>query len=233
MSPSAPGANSALTSALKELSKLRRPHKMVMKEDPLNVIITGVGGQGNILASAILASTAVQDGLNVSVGETYGASQRGGAVTSHIRLYEKDQCGPLIPEGRAHLILGFEPVECLRSLGVFGNQNTNVIVNPKPIYPVDVLSGEATYPNVEEVLRAIKELVDKVYVVEAAKIAMEAENVVLQNIVMAGCLIGSEFTPLTVESAKDVITEVFANKTEAYLKAFELGVQEIRKTEPL
>jgi len=206
---------------------------MVMKQNPLNIIITGVGGQGNILASAILASTAVQDGLNVSVGETYGASQRGGAVTSHVRLYEKDQCGPLIPEGKAHLILGFEPVECLRSIGVFGNQDTKVIVNPKPVYPVDVLSGEATYPRVEEVLRATKELVDKVYVVEAAKIAMEAGNVVLQNIVMAGCLIGLELTPLTTESAKDVIKEIFPNKTESYLKAFELGVREVRKAKPL
>ena len=206
---------------------------MVMKEDPLNIIITGVGGQGNILASAILASTAVQDGLNVSVGETYGASQRGGAVMSHVRLYGKAQCGPLIPEGKAHLILGFEPVECLRSIGVFGNQNTKVIVNPRPVYPVDVLSGEATYPSIEEVLRAIKELVDVVNVVEATKIAMEAGNVVLQNIVMAGCLIGSDFTPLRSETAKDVIKEFFPNKTETYLKAFELGVQEVRKTKPL
>lgn len=206
---------------------------MVMKQDPLNIIITGVGGQGNIVASAILASTAVQDGLDVSVGETYGASQRGGAVMSHVRLYEKDQCGPLIPEGKAHLILGFEPVECLRTIGVFGNQDTNVIVNPKPVYPVDVLSGDATYPKVEEVLRAIKELVDKVYVVEAAKIATEAGNIVLQNIVMAGCLIGSELSPLTAESAKAVIKEIFPAKAESYLKAFELGVQEVRKAKPL
>lgn len=206
---------------------------MVMKQDPLNIIITGVGGQGNIVASAILASTAVQDGLDVSVGETYGASQRGGAVMSHVRLYEKDQCGPLIPEGKAHLILGFEPVECLRTIGVFGNQDTNVIVNPKPVYPVEVLSGDATYPKVEEVLRAIKELVDKVYVVEAAKIATEAGNIVLQNIVMAGCLIGSELSPLTAESAKAVIKEIFPAKAESYLKAFELGVQEVRKAKPL
>lgn len=206
---------------------------MVMKQDPLNIIITGVGGQGNIVASAILASTAVQDGLDVSVGETYGASQRGGAVMSHVRLYEKDQCGPLIPEGKAHLILGFEPVECLRTIGVFGNQDTNVIVNPKPVYPVEVLSGDATYPKAEEVLRAIKELVDKVYVVEAAKIATEAGNIVLQNIVMAGCLIGSELSPLTAESAKAVIKEIFPAKAESYLKAFELGVQEVRKAKPL
>lgn len=206
---------------------------MVIKQDPFNIIITGVGGQGNIVASAILASTAVQDGLDVSVGETYGASQRGGAVMSHVRLYEKDQCGPLIPEGKAHLILGFEPVECLRSIGVFGNQETNVIVNPRPVYPVDVLSGEATYPKVEEVLRAIKELVDKVYVVEAAKMATEAGNIVLQNIVMAGCLIGSELSPLTAESAKAVIKEIFPAKAESYLKAFELGVQEVRKAKPL
>jgi len=206
---------------------------MSTKEDPLNIIVTGVGGQGNILASLIIASTAVQDGLSVSVGETYGASQRGGAVMSHIRLFEKNQCGPLIPEGKAHLILGFEPVECLRTIGVFGNQGTKVIVNPRLIYPVDVLSGEAKYPSIDEVLNAIKELADSLYVVEAVKLALEAKDAILQNIVMVGCLVGSEFTPLKNETARAVIKEIFLKKSGRYLAAFELGAKEIKKTKPL
>jgi len=206
---------------------------MSLREDPLNIIVTGVGGQGNILASLIIASTAVQDGVSVSVGETYGASQRGGAVMSHIRLFEKRQYGPLIPEGKAHIILGFEPVECLRTIGGFGNQGTKVIVNPRPIYSVDVLSGEAKYPSIDEVLNAIKELADNVYVVQAVKLALEAEDAILQNIVMIGCLIGSEFTPLKNETARGVIKEIFLSKSERYLAAFELGAKEIKKTKPL
>jgi len=207
---------------------------MKMKEDPLNIIITGVGGQGNIQASFIIASTAVQNGLFVSVGETYGASQRGGVVMSHIRLSEETQYGPLIPKGKAHVILGFEPVESLRTIGDFGNKETKAIVNPRPVYPIDVLSGEATYPATNEVLKAIKDLVYSVHVVEATELAKEAGDTLMQNIVMVGCLVASGFTPLKVETVRGVIKEIFAGKNpEANLKAFELGTKEMRRIKPL
>ena len=207
---------------------------MKMKEDPLNIIITGVGGQGNVLASRIIASAAVQDGLYVSVGETYGATQRGGAVMSHVRLSEETQYGPLMPKGKSHIILGFEPVESLRTIGDFGNKKTRVIVNPRPIYPIDVLSGASKYPAVEDVLKAIKELVSSVQVVEATELAKEAGDTLMQNIVMVGCLVGSGFAPLKIETVREIIKEIFAEKNlEANLKAFELGMKEIRRTKPL
>jgi len=207
---------------------------MKIKEDPLNIIITGVGGQGNIQASFIIASTAVLNGLFVSVGETYGASQRGGVVMSHVRLSEETQYGPLIPKGKAHVILGFEPVESLRTIGDFGNKETKVIVNPRPVYPIDVLSGEATYPATNEVLKAIKDLVYSVHVVEATELAKEAGDTLMQNIVMVGCLVASGFTPLKVETVRGVIKEIFAGKNpEANLKAFELGMKEMERTKPL
>jgi indolepyruvate ferredoxin oxidoreductase beta subunit len=205
-----------------------------MKEDPLNIIITGVGGQGNIQASLIIASAAVRDGLYVSVGETYGASQRGGIVMSHVRLSEETQYGPLIPKGKAHIILGFEPVESLRTIGDFGNKETRAIINPRPIYPVDVLSGESTYPSINDIFGAIKELVYSVHVIEATELAKEAGDTLMQNIVMVGCLLASDFTPLKIETAMEVIKEIFAERNlEMNLKAFELGVKEIIKTKPL
>jgi len=204
------------------------------KEDPLNIIITGVGGQGNVVASQIFASAAVRDGFYVSVGETYGAAQRGGAVMSHVRLSEKTQYGPLTPEGRAHIILGFEPVESLRTIGSFGNEKTKVIVNPRPVYPIDVLSGASKYPAVEEVLKAIKELVHSVHVVEATELAKKAGDPIMQNVVMVGCLAGSGFTLVKIETLREIIKETFAKRRpEANLKAFELGLKEIRRTKPL
>jgi len=203
-------------------------------ESLLNIIITGVGGQGNVIASQIFASAAVRDGFYVSVGETYGAAQRGGAVMSHVRLSEETQYGPLIPEGRAHIILGFEPVESLRTVGSFGNEKTKVIVNPRPVYPIDVLSGALKYPAAEDVLKAMKELVYSVHVVEATELSKRAGDPIMQNVVMVGCLVGSGFTPVKVETLREVIKETFANRRpEANLKAFELGVKEIRKTKPL
>jgi indolepyruvate ferredoxin oxidoreductase beta subunit len=204
------------------------------KEGLLNIIITGVGGQGNVVASQIFASAAVRDGFYVSVGETYGAAQRGGAVMSHVRLSEETQYGPLTPKGRAHIILGFEPVECLRTIGSFGNEKTKAIVNPRPVYSIDVLSGASKYPAVKEVLKAIKELVHSVHMVEATELAKKAGDPIMQNVVMVGCLAGSGFTPVKVETLREVIRETFAKRRpEANLKAFELGLKEIKRTKPL
>lgn len=204
------------------------------KEELLNIIITGVGGQGNVVASQIFASAAVRDGFYVSVGETYGAAQRGGAVMSHVRLSKETQYGPLIPEGRAHIILGFEPVESLRTVGGFGNKKTKVIMNSRPVYPIDVLSGATKYPAVEEVLKAIKELVCSVHVVEATELAKRAGDPIMQNVVMVGCLAGSGFTPVKVETLREVVKEIFAKRRpEANLKAFELGLREIKRAKPL
>ena len=153
---------------------------------------------------------------------------------SHVRLSEETQYGPLMPKGKAYIILGFEPVESLRTIGDFGNKKTKVIVNPRPIYPIDVLSGASKYPAVKDVLKAIKELVYSVQVVEATELAKEAGDTLMQNIVMVGCLVGSGFTPLGIETVREIIKEIFAEKNvESNLKAFELGMKEIRRTKPL
>jgi len=205
----------------------------MLMEEPLNIVITGVGGQGNVVASQIFASAAVKDGFYVSVGETYGASQRGGSVMSHVRLSKKTQYGPLMPQGRAHIILGFEPTECLRTVTSFGNKETRVIVNPRPIYPTDVLLGTSQYPAIDDILRAIKDLTHSMHVVEATELAKEAGAPIMQNIVMIGCLAGSEFTPVRTSTLQEVIRETFAKRhLKANLKALELGVKEIKRTSP-
>ncbi|MDH5636697.1 MAG: 2-oxoacid:acceptor oxidoreductase family protein, partial [Candidatus Bathyarchaeota archaeon] len=97
-----------------------------------------------------------------------------------------------------------------------------------------VLSGASKYPAVEEVLKAIKELVHSVHVVEATELAKKAGDPIMQNVVMVGCLAGSGFTPVKVETFREVIKETFAKKRpEANLEAFELGLREIRRTKPL
>ena len=81
-----------------------------LKFDPLNIVICGIGGQGNVLASEVLGSAMSEMGYSVAVGETYGASQRGGSVMSHVRVSESREMSVLIPSGRAHIIIGFEPL---------------------------------------------------------------------------------------------------------------------------
>ena len=85
-------------------------------KDPLNVVIAGVGGQGNIVISELIGIGLVRRGYFVTVGETFGASQRGGAVMSHLRISTETRYGPLIPLGGADIVMGMEPVEALRVL---------------------------------------------------------------------------------------------------------------------
>ena len=196
---------------------------MTLEKDPLNLIIAGVGGQGNILASQIVATAGMKEGLYVTVGETYGASQRGGPVMSHIRFSARAQCGPLIPEGEADIIVGLEPIEALRIIGDFGNPKTRVIVSPSPIYPIWVLSGQAKYPPVEEVLQKLGELVAEVRVVKAIQ---EGETGLAANVVIVGALAGSGMLPIAVKYFEESIKEIVAPKDlDLNLQAFRKGVE--------
>jgi indolepyruvate ferredoxin oxidoreductase beta subunit len=196
---------------------------MALEKDPLNLIITGVGGQGNVLASQIVASAGIKEGLYVTVGETYGASQRGGPVMSHVRFSSKTQCSPLISEGQADIVVGLEPVEALRVMAEFGNPKTKVIVSPRPIYPPWVLAGQAKYPPLEEILEALEELADAVQV---ARVSEDGETPIGMNVFMMGALAASNLVPIPVESYEEAMTDIMAPKDlEKNLQTFRKGIQ--------
>ena len=196
---------------------------MTLEKDPLNLIITGVGGQGNVLASHIVASAGIKEELYVTVGETYGASQRGGAVMSHVRFSSQAQCSPLISEGQADIVVGLEPVEALRVMAEFGNPKTRVIVSPRPIYPIWVLSGQAKYPPIEEILGKLKDLADRVQVVDVSE---DGEALVGTNVLMIGALAASGLLPIPIESFEEAMREILAPKDlEMNFQTFKKGMQ--------
>ncbi|HUT52089.1 MAG TPA: indolepyruvate oxidoreductase subunit beta [bacterium] len=209
---------------------------MTISKDPINLIITGVGGQGNILASQLTATAAIAEGYYTSIGETYGASQRGGSVMSHVRFSKEFQYGPLIPSGQADVILGFEPLETLRVLVDYGHDGTEVIMNPRPNYPISVLSGQAKYPPLEDMMARIKELARSAKVIHATELAKELGTLVAMNVIMVGALAGSELLPVPVASFKKAVSEIFDDsekKREFNLKALELGMRGFREAEAL
>jgi indolepyruvate ferredoxin oxidoreductase beta subunit len=128
----------------------------------------------------------VSQGYVITIGETYGASQRGGAVMSHLRISTKDQFSPLIPEGQCDLLVSLEPVEGLRILDTYGNPRVMTLLNIRPIQPIDVISGNATYPEVSKVISKIKELSRRVWTLNATDRLRWAIH--LSNIVMLGAL---------------------------------------------
>ncbi len=194
--------------------------------DRLNVVIAGVGGQGNVVASEILATALSRAGYRVSVGETFGASQRGGSVMSHVRASRAATPGPLIPKGLVDIVLGFEPLESLRVLTDYGRGTTRVVVNPRPVYPLGVQRGEATYPPTETLLDALRELAADVLPVEGTELARRAGDVKAQNIAMLGALAGSGWLPILGATFDPVLTERFGEDLlRLNREAFRLGLE--------
>lgn len=195
------------------------------RKDPLNLIIAGVGGQGNVLISRLIGQAMVGDGYKVTIGETFGASQRGGSVTSHVRISKDHQYGPLIPEGRADIILGLEPMETLRHLGLCGSPSTYVITNTRPIYPMCVTTGEAEYPTLDSIRQGINELSKKAWYLNASEIALNLGAALLTNIVMVGVLAGLKIMALKPDMFEHQLEAIFEEEKRALnLQAFRTGL---------
>ena len=200
------------------------------EKDPLNVIVTGVGGQGNVLISQLIGRALVKGGYHVTIGETYGASQRGGAVMSHLRVSRQEQYGPLIPEGQADVILGLEPVETLRVVAQYGNPRVVVIANSRPVYTMAANTGMAAYPSTQEIAETLDELSRTAWVINATEMALELGASILTNIVMAGALVGSQALPLRQEALEAELRESLpSDKLDLNLQAVRKGLEEAKR----
>lgn len=191
---------------------------------PLNLIITGVGGQGNVLASQIIGEAVVKKGFRVTIGETFGLSQRGGAVMSHVRISKHKNCGPLIPPNKAHIVIGLEPLETLRVLSEYGNRDALFLVNSRPIYPLNVIAGEVEYPDAGWIKGTLLKSVKKLYWIDGTAKAIELGGPIMLNMIMLGALCRLKNFPVTVEDLKGVIKNIFPDsKLKANYGAIDLG----------
>ncbi len=201
---------------------------MALIKDPLNIIITGVGGQGNVLASQLLGKAFVKENFLVTIGETYGATQRGGAVMSHMRISCSSAYSPLIPEGQADIIVALEPVEALRVIAQYGNPKVQAIVNSRPIYPTAVTVGDAQYPSLEKIKQTILELTQRAWFIEATEIALSLGSPVFTNIIMLGALAASGLLPISPQILQETIQESFSPaQAESNLQAFRQGMEKL------
>ena len=199
-----------------------------LKCDPYNLIITGVGGQGNVMTSRAVGNMLSQLGLHVTIGETFGASQRGGSVMSHLRISEKSSWSPQIPLGRAHMVVSMEPSETIRVLKDFGNPEVKVITNTRPFYPVGVISGQITYPSDDEIKTWINEMSSEAWFLNATEEAMKIGNPVMGNVIMAGALAGTGDLPLQRDVFEAIMATKFSgDKLKMNLDAYDFGVNAI------
>ena len=187
------------------------------------VQIVGVGGQGVLMASMVLGNAAMRSGYKVMMSEVHGMAQRGGSVLSTVRFGD-DVESPLEAVGNADVILGFEPVETCRNLGL-GNKDTEVIMNLDPIFPSLVAAGFEEYPSTDDLLKAVRKVTGKLHTVEATSLAEKAGKAVATNAVMIGAMAGVKGFPISKEILKETLLDTVPEKfKELNSKAFDLGV---------
>jgi indolepyruvate ferredoxin oxidoreductase beta subunit len=192
--------------------------------EKLDLMITGVGGQGVVLASDIIGETAIAAGFDVKKTDTLGMAQRGGSVVSHLRI-AKAVRSPLIKEGEVDVILALEKLEAAR-WSHFLRPNGTAIINNYEQPPQSVNLGQEEYPGQEAILASLKRRTDEIYVIDATALAQKLGNVRTFNILMLGCL--SVFTPIGLDVWKESIARRLPeNIREINLTAFETGRKEI------
>lgn len=155
-----------------------------------NIFLSGVGGQGTILASNILAEVFLNAGYDVKKAEVHGMAQRGGDVTTHFR-FGKKVYSPLIESGDVDFLLSFELLEAARYIN-WVKPEGKIIINRQAILPPAVSLGQAGYPgDIEEIFR--KRFGDNVWIINGQELARKLGNIQAANVVLVGAF--SRFFP--------------------------------------
>jgi len=187
----------------------------------LNIVFSGIGGQGIVVASDILCEAALFDGLDVAKAEVHGMAQRGGSIVAHVKIGE-NVLSPLIETGKADIILGFEMLEAARVLPMM-KKNGTVIVNTKYIPPSTSIGSLSDF-NSDKILAIIKERAHKVFEVDGIGIAKKLGNTLVVNTIILGALSGIPENPVTKQSIEQAIAGRLEEKyVSLNLKAFKIG----------
>ncbi|MEO0271252.1 MAG: indolepyruvate oxidoreductase subunit beta [candidate division WOR-3 bacterium] len=190
-----------------------------MEKKEFNIIICGVGGQGILLASEILALTAMESGFDIKKSEVHGMSQRGGSVFSHVRIGEKVY-SPIIEKGKGDILLSFEKAETLRWVHYLKRDEPLIIMSDLEIIPPLVSLGLTSYP--KDVEKKLKSISSKLFIIPAKKISEELKDIRVLNIFFLGFL--SNFLPFEIKTWEEIIkSKVPENKLEINLATFKKG----------
>ncbi|MCD7827797.1 MAG: indolepyruvate oxidoreductase subunit beta [Clostridiales bacterium] len=185
----------------------------------LNILLAGVGGQGTVLASKIIAACVMKRGENAHTAETIGMAQRGGCVVSHVRIGE-NAYSPLIPKGQADVIIGFEPGEAVRALPYLKSSGT-VIVSTMAVTPATDSLSDGTY-NGKDMIDFLKKKNIKYIAVDGEEIVNRLGSSKSLNIALLGA--GAKEMGISLEDIEDVIrTSLKPQFLEGNLAALKAG----------
>ena len=167
-----------------------------------NIVLCGVGGQGTVLASKLIASAAMEKGLSVMSAETIGMAQRGGSVFSHLRVGGNPR-SPMIEKGTADLILGFEPGEAVRMLPYLKPEG-QMIVSKKAVMPVTATLSESGYSG-EQMIAYLEQHCDHLMVIDSEAACRELGSEKVLNVLLLGAASLSGALGLTEEELRRAI----------------------------
>lgn len=161
-----------------------------------NILLCGVGGQGIVLTSKLIAATAMEKGMQVMSAETIGMAQKGGSVFSFLRIGEGFYC-PMFQKQSADIIIGYEPAEVVRMLPYLKPKGT-VVVNTHPVMPVTAALKGSNYTG-NEMLQYLKENAEQVIAADGEQACLELGSAKVLNMVMLGLAIRANVLPFTIE----------------------------------
>lgn len=170
-----------------------------MRDD---IVLCGVGGQGTILASRLLAQAAMNRGMPVKTAETIGMAQRGGSVMSHVRLGE-GAAAPLVGRGGASLLIAFEPAEAVRCLP-FLREGSTVVVSDRAIVPVSATVGGPAY-DLDALMAYLRKRVDNLIEVHARAAERDLGSSKCLNVVLLGAASRSSSMSLSEQDVEGAI----------------------------
>ncbi|MFW9794476.1 MAG: indolepyruvate oxidoreductase subunit beta [Candidatus Thorarchaeota archaeon] len=188
--------------------------------EPFSIMVAGVGGQGNLVCGRIIAEAAVIQSLRPVVGDTFGASRRGGSVLTHIRIGKQDW-SPLIPRGEVDILLGFEPLEALRAATKYAGERTVALVSTMPVPPSNVTSGSVAYPDIHEIEKSLKSMCREVFLLDTEPVLKEFGSTRVLNSFMIGVLSTLEELPIDKENLKQALSSIL--RSERDLSIFDRG----------
>lgn len=188
-----------------------------------NCLLCGVGGQGVVLASKLIAYAAMDKGMQVRTSETIGMSQRGGSVVSHVRM-GKEIFSPMIPKKSADVILAFEPAEAVRNLSYL-KEDGIVVVNKKAVKPVTATLTQNPYDG-SEMLDYLKTNVKNLYMIDGDEICRMAGSPKVLNVALLGVALGSKVLDIDLDEMKEELQKMVKPQfIDMNVKALELGAK--------
>lgn len=194
-----------------------------------DILIAGIGGQGVILTSRLLATAAMGDGFHVVTSETIGMAQREGSVTSHVRI-GNDICGSLIPQGNADLIIGLEPAEAARSLR-FLRKGASMVVNEHAIMPS--ARGCEEYDS-GKIIEFLKSNFPEMISTDFTRLAREAGTYRAANVAMIAAAANTGLLPFSVEYLWNVLEKMIPEKyRDVNRRAFDMAIESIAGTKSM